>query len=150
MNYSAYPIERIGKELTFVFESNNYEGTNPVIKIVDFVKVIRYSKTYYNLEFGDLSVKSWQIDDLVVTNNGDMRKVLRTVAATLDIFFDEYPTEEVHIGGSDEVRHSYYHKLIRDYHKIISIHYEVQGCINKKIEPFEANKEYEFIVVKKL
>jgi len=149
MNHSVYPIRRVGKKLVFVFRSVNQEGANPVTKIVGYPRIVRGGHRYYNLEFGDLKRKSVDFDDMIVTDNGDMRKVLRTVAATLETFFDELPNAKVHIYGSDSVRHAYYHKLIRDYYRFIKTSYNVFGHINNRIGRFQPNIEYDFIIVAK-
>ncbi|HEX8061127.1 MAG TPA: hypothetical protein VF473_09345 [Cyclobacteriaceae bacterium] len=81
--------------MTLKFVSYNKHGTNPVIKMVDYVPIMQFGRKYYNLEFGDYRVEKDDIDDIVVTDNGDMRRVLKTVAMTLETFFDELPNEEV-------------------------------------------------------
>lgn len=104
---------------------------------------------YFNLEFGDYDLRTDEFDDVVVTDNGDMRKVLKTVASTLEYFFDEFPKKKVCIDGSDPRRHAYYHKLIRDYCKFITPLYKVSGSINGKLKTFKSGVEYDFIVVSK-
>ena len=148
MNHSVYSITRTGK-MKFTFESNNVDGTNPVIKMVEYLPIIRMGRKYYNLEFGDYSPEKDRIDDRVVTDNGDMRRVLKTVATTLETFFEEFPDKEVHIDGSDSVRRAYYHKLIRDYFDLIPRHFKVQGHSNNSLEIFKAGSQYDFIVISK-
>lgn len=76
-----------------------------------------------------------------------MRKVLRTVVSTLDIFFKKHPEKMVHITGSDKARNNYYQKLVKDYGKQITMRYSVRGCNLGKIEDFQPGKPYEFILV---
>jgi hypothetical protein len=110
---------------------------------------VRHGRKYYNLEFGDLNAKTKRINDLAVTDNGDMRKVLKTVASTLEIFFDDFPNKFVHIDGSNSVRRAYYHKLIRDYYTFITPLFHVRGHTKGKLEDFRSGVEYDFIVVSK-
>ena len=48
-------------------------------------------KNVYNLAFGDKNHETGEIDDLVISNNGDSEKVLSTVVATIYAFTDKYP-----------------------------------------------------------
>ena len=147
MSKDVYPIKRDRNGLVFLFWSNNQEGTNPILKVVSYAKMIKYRKTYYNLAFSDYDWINDDTYDFVATNNRDMRKVLRTVASTLELFFRKHPNEKVHIEGSDRVRHTYYHKLTRGYFDMISQKFTVAGCLKGKILPFDDNLEYEFIIV---
>ena len=151
MNYSVYPLTRLEKKyVSFSFESNNAQGTNPVPKMVSYVPYVRLGRKYFNLEFGDCDSEYEAIDDHIVTDNGDMRKVLKTVASTLESFFQEFPNEEVHIDGSDLIRREYYNKLIRDYQNLIPSHFKVQGHSDNGLEVFRNDVRYNFIVVCKL
>ncbi len=137
--------------MTFTFESNNARATNPVQKVVAYVPMIIVGQAIecFNLEFGDYDRKRKAINDLAVTDNGDMRKVLKTVASTLEEFFDVFPDKKVRIDGSDRRRHAYYHKLIRDYYRFIMPLYNVKGSVNGRLKNFKAGVEYDFIIVTK-
>lgn len=135
--------------MEFIFESNNQHGTNRVIKMASYVPIMRYGKVYYNLEFGDLNSRTRRIDDLVVTDNGDMRKVLKTVASTLEIFFEDFPDKQVHLDGSNQVRRAYYRKLIKDYYNFISPLFDVEGHTKGNLDLFRPGIEYDFIIVSK-
>jgi hypothetical protein len=76
-----------------------------------------------------------------------MRRVLRTVVATLETFLAEFPGERVHLDGSDPVRRAYYHKLIRDYYNFIIPHFGVQGHVRNGLETFRAGVDYDFIAI---
>jgi hypothetical protein len=43
------------------------------------------------LAFGDKDIEAGDIDDKVISNNGDSEKVLATVVATVYAFIDKYP-----------------------------------------------------------
>lgn len=144
MNHSVYEFERKGTELVFCFTS---EGVRPIEKTVRFSKIHKLGQTYYNLAFGDYDSETDQLDDKVVTDNGDMRRVLRTVVSIVEVFFSEHPTERLHIDGSDAIRHSYYHKLLHDYSDLITRLYNIEGSSNGKVEPFKRKTEYNFLIV---
>jgi hypothetical protein len=148
MNLDVYPIKRVeGDNLILSFWSDNSRGTNPVLKIVSYSAIVRNGELYYNLAFGDYDERYGQVYDFVITNNGDMRKVLKTVISTLPLFFEEFPHERIHIDGSDQVRRAYYQKIIRDYNGLISQYFNVEGSIRKITESFQSEKEYDFIIV---
>jgi hypothetical protein len=79
MRLPKYPLASSDKFLTFEFIS---EGHNGLIH-----KLVRYQPTnlkdVYNLAFGDKDHSTGDIDDTVISNNGDSEKVLTTVVATL-------------------------------------------------------------------
>lgn len=53
----------------------------------EIAKLVQYSETnlkdFYNLGFGDKDPQTGDIDDRVISNNGDSQKVLASVAATV-------------------------------------------------------------------
>ena len=103
----------------------------------------KYGKKYYNLGFGDYDEKTGLLSDKTISNNGDMRKVLRTVVSALEIFFQEHPNQTVHVEGSDSIRNSYYQKIIIDYADKIQKQYYVQGFVNGEIEDCQPQTQYQ-------
>jgi hypothetical protein len=87
MKFPKYPLASSDKFTTFEFTS---EGTKGLIH-----KLVRFQQTnvkgVYNLAFGDKDNTTGDIDDEVVSNNGDSEKVLATVVATVYAFSDQYP-----------------------------------------------------------
>jgi hypothetical protein len=58
----------------------------------------------YNLAFGDKDHSTGEIDDKVISNNGDSEKVLATVVATVYAFTDKYPETWIYATGSTKAR----------------------------------------------
>lgn len=112
-----------------------------------YEKMMKYGKPYFNLAFGDHDDVNGLIYDDVVTNNGDMRKVLKTVISTMKTFFTERPGELIHIEGSDPIRNKFYQKIVRDYEETISEDFKVMGYKADSLEPFKREMDYAFIVV---
>ena len=87
MKLPKYPLASSDKMMTFEFVS---EGKNGLIH-----KIVKYQPTnlkgLYNLAFGDKDLKTGEIDDKVISNNGDSEKVLATVVSTVYAFTDKYP-----------------------------------------------------------
>lgn len=100
MNHDKYQLEADRKLLIFEFTSIGPKGR---VK-----KIVQYSETnlkeFFNLGFGDKDDKTGEINDAVITNNGDSQKVLATVASTVYAFTDKYPNAWIYIQGSTEVR----------------------------------------------
>jgi len=67
---------------------------------------------YYNLCFGDWNEKTQSIDDSSVTNNGDIEKVLATVASIVLNFTIFFPEAVVHAEGRSLARTRRYQMAI--------------------------------------
>jgi len=100
MKLPKYPLASSDKMMTFEFVS---EGKNRLIH-----KLVRYQPTnlkdLYNLAFGDKDHSTGEIDDKVISNNGDSEKVLATVVATVYAFTDKYPETWIYATGSTKAR----------------------------------------------
>lgn len=118
----------------FVFISEGPKGS--------IVKGIQYSETaitgIYNLGFGDINELN-EIDDLVVTNNGDSQKVLATVARTLFYFTDHYSDVIIYATGSTLARTRLYRIGITNNLMLIEKDFHVLGLKGKDVVLFEKN-----------
>ena len=83
--------------------------TSDNIKVFEFVsegpkgrieKIIQLSETnlkgFYNLAFGDKNPETGVLDDLAISNNGDMDKILATVVAAVLAFTERNPDAYVY------------------------------------------------------
>ena len=74
-------------DVTSDFTRFEFDSQGPRGKIRKMVQYTQYlSENLFNLGFGDLDSATNEIDDLVITDNGDREKVLATVASTLFVF----------------------------------------------------------------
>ena len=126
------------------------EGKHGKIK-----KLVRYSRTnvrnMYNLGFGDLDERTGEINDKIITDNGDSEKVLATVAATIYAFIAEKPTCYVYITGSNEARTRLYRMGISKYFDEISEDFVIRGLQNNVWRPFKPNDSYKaFLINRKI
>lgn len=131
---------------TFEFIS---EGPNG-----QFRKVVQYLETttagIYNLGFGVKNELTNEIDDLVITNNGDSQKVLTTVAKTLFVFTDHYPDAWIVATGSTLSRTRLYRIGITNNLSLIERDFHVFGLKENDWVKFERNGPYEaFLVMRK-
>jgi hypothetical protein len=110
-------------------------------------KIIHFQPTdipgLYNLAFGDKHPITNEIDDLAVSNNGDIDKVLATVVTALYTFLDKNPEALVYATGSTPARTRLYRMGITRFYEEIQQDFFLFGRIDKKFYEFEIGKEYE-------
>ncbi len=116
-------------------------------------KLVQFSETnvtgVYNLGFGDKDPQSGEIDDEVISNNGDSRKVLATVVATVYAFTERYPEAWVYATGSTRARTRLYRLGIANNLRDITSDFEVYGLRNGKWVEFAASVDYEAFLVRR-
>jgi hypothetical protein len=135
------------KAFNYFFESI---GTKGKIK-----KMVQYSpmqvEGFYNLAFGDYNEKTDEIDDQIITNNGDARKVLATVVSTVYAFTGMYPNSKIFATGSNEARTRLYRMGISTNLEEIKEDFLVFGLnANNLFEEFIVGEDYYgFLVTRK-
>jgi hypothetical protein len=134
------------KSLTlFEFVSEGPRGRIP--------KIVQYSETnvkdIYNLGFGDKNSSTDEIDDAVISNNGDSRKVLATVATTVYAFTKRYPGVWVYAAGSTKARTRLYRMGIANNLLEISKDFEVYSLKSGKWVKFTKQISYEAFLVRR-
>jgi hypothetical protein len=146
MKIDKYPVVIGETSMVFEFISVGIRGSIP--------KLVIYNKThlhnFYNLGFGDKDERTGEIDDEVVTNNGDSEKVLATVASTLYIFMDKFPDAMVFATGSTKARTRLYRIGISNNLSLIEEDFQVFGLVGNSWQPFQKQTEVDaFLVLKK-
>ena len=145
MKNEKYQLEADGKLLLFEFVS---EGPKGRIK-----KIVQYTETnlkdYYNLGFGDKDEKTGEINDLVITNNGDSQQVLATVASTIYAFTDKHPDAWIYAKGSTNARTRLYRIGITNNLLEIKKDFEVYGLKDDRWNEFRKDTEYKAFLIKR-
>lgn len=154
MNYPKYELSASTDSLIFQFVSN---GTNG-----DIPKAIVYRVTdndnIYNLGFGDIiSINpitgEIDLDDLVESKNGDLEKIIATVAHSAYIFSQKYPEILIFFRGSTDIRTRLYRQVISKEFEELSKTFEIYGAEveDGKIKnvPFHNNKNFFGFYIKK-
>ena len=140
-----YPLASSDRLMTFEFISEGHKGL--------IHKIVRYQPTnlkdVYNLAFGDKDRATGNIDDTVISNNGDGEKVLATVAATVYAFTDRYPHALIYATGSTKSRTRLYRIGIAKFLPEVREDFEVLGELNGQWQTFNMNVEYEGFLVKR-
>jgi hypothetical protein len=135
MNLDRYELELSKIPTTFSFISDGNLG-----KIEKSIKYDEMQGGIYNLGFGDKHPITGEIDNTIVTNNGDMTKILATVAASIYFFTEKNPNVWIYITGSSESRIRLYRMAINKHHKEIFRDFLVYVSLeNGDWHPFEPN-----------
>ncbi|MEN9610409.1 MAG: hypothetical protein RLZZ628_1223 [Bacteroidota bacterium] len=141
-----YEVE-ISEDISFFeFISEGKQGS--------IYKIVQYSPTnlkdVYNLGFGDKNLQTGQIDDKIITDNGDSEKVLATVGATVYAFVTQHPKAYIVITGNSAARTRLYRMAINKYYNDIVQDFYVYGLLNGVWRPFKANGNYKAFLIKKI
>jgi hypothetical protein len=122
----------------YEFES---QGAKGIIKKIARFDIIE--RNFFNFGFGDLDVKTGNISDNIISNNGDRDIVLATVAKIIYDFVNHFPEATILIKGTDASRTRLYQQGISRYWDEIGILFEIQGNRERKWELFESGKNYD-------
>ena len=140
-----YPIEISSDLITFEFISEGPKG-----KIVKFVEFKEIGANLYNLGFGDKDDSTGIANDLSITNNGDSKKVLWTVAATVNAFSNKYRNAIIVAAGSTRSRTRLYQMSISNNLEIIEKDYLIMGLnLQDEWVPFERGVTYGAFLIKR-
>jgi hypothetical protein len=145
MKLDRYELKAEKSLMNFEFISEGKKG--------QITKLVQYSETnlkgFYNLGFGDKNRFTGDIDDRIITNNGDSQKVLATVAGTVYAFTDKYPNAWVYATGISKTRTRLYRMGISSNLTDILIDFEVYGLKEGEWQEFEKDNEYEAFLVRR-
>lgn len=147
MNLNCYPCFANESHSAYEFISCGTKGT---VK-----KVVEYAWTgydnVYNLAFGDFDEFTNDINDLIVTDNGDCLKVLSTVAWTVREFMFWHPEALVFATGSTDSRTRLYRIGVASNLAEIQKEFVIFGSLNSRAwEEFVIGNDYvSFLVGRK-
>ncbi len=115
--------------------------------------MVKYQETnlkdLYNLAFGDKNPQTGEIEDKVISNNGDSEKVLATIVATLYAFTDKYPNVWVYATGSTKARTRLYRMGITKFLNQVKKDFEIYGELEDDWDKFKVGIEYDGFLVKR-
>lgn len=134
-------------ETLMVFEFTSVGQNGEIPKLVQYSETNR--KGIYNLGFGDKNPETGEIDDLVISNNGDSQKVLATVAATVYAFTDRYPNAWIYATGSTKARTRLYRIGLTTHLDEILQDFELFGQRGGEWRPFQKGVEYQAFMVRR-
>ena len=147
MRLIKYQLKSGRELLSYEFTSEGPKGL--IEKRIQFT--LLNQEEVYNLAFGDKDPITGEIDDLVVSNNGDSEKILSTVVSAVYAFCDKYPEACIFASGSTPARTRLYRIGIAKYFDDIKEDFEIYGQLEDNWELFEKGKEYvAFLAQRKL
>ena len=145
MKIPRYELSAEKSLMVFEFISEGPKGKIP--------KLIKFSETslkgFYNLAFGDKDKFTREIDDNVVSNNGDSEQVLATVVAAVFAFTNAYSDVWVYATGSTKSRTRLYRMGISKYFDDVIQDFYIFGMLDGEWSPFEKGKDYSAFLVKR-
>jgi hypothetical protein len=119
----------------------------------EIIKVVQYSPTgipnIYNLAFGDKDLKTGNISDSVISDNGDSQKVLATVAQTIIKFTELYISSRIIAVGISKSRTRLYQIGIANNLTEINKTFVVYGLMNEQWHVFQKGINYDAFLVRK-
>lgn len=124
MDLEHYEIEKLD-ERTYRFFSMGSKG-----KFEMRVKFTYIWQNTFNLGFGVLDPVTETLDDLIELRNGDSQKILATVANTVLLFLERFPSISVYATGSTRSRTRLYQMGINKILPLLS-DYNVTGYKSK-------------------
>ncbi|WP_342084152.1 DUF6934 family protein [Dyadobacter sp. OTU695] len=125
MDQPHYEFETTVSGHLFSFISEGEQGS--IEKRVQFSPM---RGNVFNLAFGDWNELEGKIDDMVVTNNGDMEQVLATVIEITRFFLSENIKISVFLTGSTPARTRLYQMIINKNLDIIKADFDVAASRN--------------------
>ncbi len=115
----------------FEFESVGLQGRISKVIVFSF-----YYENTWNLGFGDQKMDGNNWDDKVVSNNGDLVRVISTVAKAVYDFSDKWPNRQILIVPVDERRKKLYNRVFQKHVQEIPPEFEVLGFRNQKLQDY--------------
>jgi hypothetical protein len=135
-----YPYYVLEEKTQYIFISI---GEKDVAKIVQFDHVVDDN---WNLGFGDLDDEGF-INDSIVTNNQDARKVIRTVAKIAIDFLAKDPSSTLEINPVDGKRQRLYNNIFQKYFAEMTPIFKITGTFEGVVETYSPLKNYSFFTI---
>lgn len=98
MNEPAYPLLISPDALIYKFDS--VSDQHLIHKAIEF-SAFPLNPIFYNLALVDVE-DDGTTNDLAISNNQDMNRVIATVFKAMQVFFEKHPNKLVYFKGSDE------------------------------------------------
>lgn len=142
MNESYYPFGQ--PQIQYRYDFTSISREKEVVKRVLFT--LTDTEQVYNLALLDV-LPNGDVSDITETKNKDMRVVLATVVRIIVDFLNKNPEVIVLFQGSDEKRQRLYRIVINREIETVLEQFRIFGSIDDEIEPFVANRPYDFFLI---
>ncbi|GAB3885496.1 DUF6934 family protein [Spirosoma agri] len=146
MNQPHYDVRTTSDRLQFEFVSKGPKGL--IVKRIEYTYI--EGLDFWNLGFGDFDPDTGQINDQTISDNGDGRKVLATVAFSIREFMTVHSNATVFFSGSTDQRTQIYKWVIYKYWSDISADFYVDGITETSdVIPFTIQQDYLGFLIRK-
>lgn len=142
MDGPHYEFEYSSPQEVYTFTSEGKNGR--ISKVVKFQSV---HGNLFNLSFGDWNEKIADLDDLAISDNGDMELVLATVVRITRQFLTSNPGIYIYFKGSTAARTRIYRAIISNHYEVISEDFKVLGFSCGHWVKYEKNVSYEAFLI---
>ncbi len=106
-------------------------GNKKIIKCAEFQPLGGHS---FNLCLLDYIPEINEMSDQVISNNGDVKMVLWTVAWCAEHFLNQYPNHVIVFSGNSDGRNKLYMRYIHRFNEKLFLHYSVKIDVKSKEE----------------
>lgn len=146
MKLDRYELKADEPLTTYEFLSEGPKGK--IQKIIQF-SLVNQIDNVYNLALGDKYYFTVEIDDRIVTDNGDSEKVLAMVVAAVYAFCEYFPGAWIYATGSTAARTRLYKMGINKYFDIVESDFKMYGQTQSEWESYIKGKDYQAFVIQR-
>jgi len=140
----AYQTTNI-ENMWFEFDS---VGKTTIRKVIEFQKTENIF--FYNLALGNLTgTTEKEIDDITLSDNGDIKEIFMTVVDVIDIFFTFKPNVFVVFCGNTKQKNDIYNFLVNRYFDYLNKKYKIFGELSGGIYLYDKDRKYDKILLRK-
>jgi hypothetical protein len=145
MKHEAYDGIRVSDDFAqFDFISQGKKGA--IRKRIAFTAI--GSDNVYNLTLGDVD-ENGELDDSVVSNNGDRNTILATVVKVIEYYTNRFPDRWVFLTGNTEGRTRLYRMAIGLNIEELSATFEIYASEEGEVIPFTKNLKTNAFLIKR-
>ena len=141
MNKPFYNFQVGAEARNFSFSS---AGPRPVEKRIIYAETTL--PDFFNLALADLE-EDGSLNFYSVRNNGDLERIMATIAQTLLVFFQHYPTAKVAFTGSTTARTRLYQIILARESHAVAVDFVLSGVKDGLLETLRPNRDYDGFVI---
>lgn len=140
----SYPYRTDSEKEVYFFESIGPKGQIGKMIQFDFM-----GENTWNLAFGD-RLDGHHFDDSANSNNGDLVKIMATVAETIRVFSERWPNRMIHIQPLDEKRKRLYNAIFSRHFHHIEADFYIFGELAAQLHSYRPERIFDrFLLVSK-
>lgn len=146
MNRESYDFEK-HEDSTYAYAFLSVGAQGTITKVVYFQEI---SQKIYNLAMGDATDDADKpIDDMKVSNNGDMPKVMATIAQIMVKFLELKPHVSILVEGNTPTKKALYQRIVTNNIQDLAPLFVILGIdAEGNILSFDSQTPYEALIIK--